>query len=221
MTRTDTPAASVACGGCLAVECCTQLLAICPCMPATLGLYACRPPALPPPPLQALQKLGRATPRLVVAADKATPDLVKQLQALSKANEDLAVVLATEQVPPSARCCNFGSRKQAASFSARFAGSGMMHLLAPGALHAPPAPEQPRHCPIPSSICPRFVRSMQDRARASASTACTAACKLARQSQLINTPLASLGLQRTLDSYGLTLDCKCQQELLIDDPQVN
>ena len=30
--------------------------------------------------------------------DKATPELVKQLQELSKANEDLAVVLATEQV---------------------------------------------------------------------------------------------------------------------------
>lgn len=47
---------------------------------------------------QALQKLGRTAPRLVVAADKATPELVKQLQALSKANEELAVVLATEQV---------------------------------------------------------------------------------------------------------------------------
>jgi protein disulfide isomerase len=46
---------------------------------------------------KALQKLGRATPRLVVAADKASPELVQQLQALSKANEDLAVVLATEQ----------------------------------------------------------------------------------------------------------------------------
>lgn len=61
-----------------------------PTLPALLG---CRST---PSGQKQLRKLGQS-PRLVVAADKESPELIEQLQKLSKSN-DMPVVLATEQV---------------------------------------------------------------------------------------------------------------------------
>lgn len=121
-----------------------------------------------------MQKLSRTAPRLVVAADKATPELVKQLQELSKSKEDLAVVLATEQVG-----CNL-----LASVTSR----GWQFCDAP--FHA---------------------------------QGCIAAHQ-ATPHRLASTPTQPIWnsnpAQRQLDNYGLSLDCTCKQELLIDDPKV-
>lgn len=101
--RPDTPAGAKVCAPTRSDWCCGLLglerQAVCSC---TLPQASCSPPphvcSVSPPSPQAMQKLSRTAPRLVVAADKATPELVKQLQELSKSKEDLAVVLATEHV---------------------------------------------------------------------------------------------------------------------------
>ncbi len=153
---------------------------------------------------QALQKLGRTAPRLVVAADKATPELVKQLQALSKANEELAVVLATEQVPGVLQ--HSICRSRCRSTEGKLGGWHnswvclSLHWLASN----PPVGAHTPAC------------YLHDHAQTASPWA---DFFLAPTSPPIS-PRSS-PVQRQLDDYGLTLDCTCKQELLIDDPKAS
>jgi len=88
------PAALPACCMCSLVHFRVQL------QPLPAALLQCSTPSGQ----KQLRKLGQA-PRLVVAADKEGPELIEQLQKLSKSS-DMPVVLATEQARGSSRLCS-------------------------------------------------------------------------------------------------------------------